>query len=192
MLHIPGFFNIWQSVKHVAGMQVPGGFVECGCCLGGSSIFLVLARDAFALEDRRIDVFDTFAGFPRDSIYSLARPSKRGLSLASYYDTVRENFERTCGTANVVLHQGDVADTLVGFDRATALVRLDTDFYSSTRIELRQLYPTLSAHGVLIVDDYGVIEGAREATDEYFAALNPRPRLFRVDRGTHSGVKPTN
>src|SRR5439155_18431865 len=93
MLHIPGFFNIWQSVKHVAGMQVPGGFVECGCCLGGSSIFLVLTRDAFALEDRRIDVFDTFAGFPRDSIYSLARPSKRGLSLASYYDTVRENFE---------------------------------------------------------------------------------------------------
>ena len=49
-----------------------------------------------------------------------------------------------------------------------ALLRLDTDFYASTSHELAHLYPRLSAGGVLILDDYGAWQGARQAVDEYF------------------------
>mgnify|MGYP001329190707 FL=1 len=49
-----------------------------------------------------------------------------------------------------------------------AILRLDTDFYSSTITELKFLYPKLVKGGVLIIDDYGVWNGATKATHEYF------------------------
>jgi O-methyltransferase len=54
-----------------------------------------------------------------------------------------------------------------------ALLRLDTDYYSSTLTELEQLYPLLSPGGILIVDDYGHWIGARRAVDEFFAGAMP-------------------
>jgi hypothetical protein len=62
-----------------------------------------------------------------------------------------------------------------------ALLRLDTDWYSSTHHELSHLYPLLSPQGFLIIDDYGHWAGARKATDEYFAAHKHPPFLHRVD-----------
>ena len=50
-----------------------------------------------------------------------------------------------------------------------AILRLDTDFYESTKAELETLYPRLSPGGELIVDDYGEWAGARKAVDEYFS-----------------------
>lgn len=49
-----------------------------------------------------------------------------------------------------------------------SILRLDTDFYSSTKIELEVLYPRLVKGGVLIIDDYGYWQGSRKAVDEYF------------------------
>ena len=51
-----------------------------------------------------------------------------------------------------------------------ALLRLDTDWYESTRHELVELYPRLERGGVLLIDDYGHFAGARKAVDEYFAS----------------------
>lgn len=63
-----------------------------------------------------------------------------------------------------------------------SLLRLDTDWYASTKHELVHLYPKLVAGGVLIIDDYGDWEGARQAVDEYLAALpGPPPFLHRID-----------
>jgi O-methyltransferase len=59
------------------------------------------------------------------------------------------------------------------------MLRLDTNFYSSTKHELTHLYPRLS--GVLIVDDYGAYQGSRLATDEYFRHNNMKILLSRVD-----------
>jgi O-methyltransferase len=62
-----------------------------------------------------------------------------------------------------------------------ALLRLDTDWYASTKHELEQLYPRLAEGGVLIVDDYGHYEGARRAVDEYFRAAGEPVLLNRID-----------
>ena len=51
-----------------------------------------------------------------------------------------------------------------------ALLRLDTDFYSSTRVELEVLWPRLVPGGLLIVDDYYYWHGARKAVDEWLDA----------------------
>jgi hypothetical protein len=70
-----------------------------------------------------------------------------------------------------------------------SVLRLDTDFYASTRHELTHLWPRLTAGGILIVDDYGHFEGARKAVDEFFAERGERPFLHRVDYTARLVVK---
>ena len=71
-----------------------------------------------------------------------------------------------------------------------ALLRLDTDWYESTAHEMTHLYPRLSENGVLIIDDYGHWQGARQAVDEYFARQEFRPLLTRMDYSARMLVKP--
>jgi hypothetical protein len=78
--------------------------------------------------------------------------------------------------------RGKVEDTIPGtISERIALLRLDTDWYESTRHELTHLYPRLSRNGVLIIDDYGHWQGARQAVDEYFAHSAEPVFLHRVD-----------
>lgn len=71
-----------------------------------------------------------------------------------------------------------------------ALLRLDTDWYASTKHELDHLYPRLSDGGVLIVDDYGHFEGARRAVDDYLAEQAEPLLLNRIDYTGRIAVKP--
>jgi hypothetical protein len=72
---------------------------------------------------------------------------------------------------------------------ALALLRLDTDWYESTRHELEHLYPRLSAGGVLIIDDYGHWKGSRRATDEFIAATPDFGLLSRIDGTGRLAIK---
>src|SRR5437867_1862945 len=71
-----------------------------------------------------------------------------------------------------------------------ALLRLDTDWYESTKHELEHLYPRLAPHGVLIIDDYGHWVGAKQAVDEYFATQKLKPFLNRLDYTGRLVIKP--
>jgi hypothetical protein len=73
---------------------------------------------------------------------------------------------------------------------AIALLRLDTDWYASTRAELEHLYPKLVRGGILIIDDYFRWQGARKATDEFMQEHEITMFLVRVDDSSVIGVKP--
>ena len=62
-----------------------------------------------------------------------------------------------------------------------SVLRLDTDWYESTKHELTYLYPLLAPYGVLIIDDYGHWQGARKAVDEYFQSQAGTHFLHRID-----------
>lgn len=49
-----------------------------------------------------------------------------------------------------------------------AILRIDTDWYESTKVELDVLWHRVQSGGVLIVDDYYAWQGARTAVDEFF------------------------
>jgi hypothetical protein len=70
-----------------------------------------------------------------------------------------------------------------------AILRLDTDWYESTKHELEHLFPRLVQGGVLILDDYGHWLGARKAVDEYFADQAISMLLHRTDYTGRMGVK---
>jgi hypothetical protein len=85
---------------------------------------------------------------------------------------------------------GRVEDTLPArAPERIAILRLDTDWYESTRHELVHLFPRLSAGGVLIIDDYGHWQGARRAVDEYLEETGVRLLLNRIDTTGRIGVK---
>jgi hypothetical protein len=87
--------------------------------------------------------------------------------------------------------EGPVEETLpADAPQQIALLRLDTDWYASTKHELVHLYPRLSSGGVLILDDYGYWQGARQAVDEYVAANGVQLLLNRIDHTARIAVKP--
>ena len=88
--------------------------------------------------------------------------------------------------------KGDVSKTLrnkKNLPGKISILRLDTDFYQSTKSELEVLYPILNTGGVLIIDDYGHWEGARKAVDEYFACSDYKPLFNVVDYTGRSAIK---
>jgi hypothetical protein len=86
--------------------------------------------------------------------------------------------------------QGRVEETIPGqAPEQISILRLDTDWYESTKHELEHLYPRLSSGGVVMFDDYGYWEGAREAVDEWLDATGERLLLMRMGTG-RLAVKP--
>ena len=91
---------------------------------------------------------------------------------------------------NVHFIKGKVEDSIPGhIPEKIALLRLDTDWYESTKHEMTHLFPRLVQGGVLIIDDYGHWEGARRAVDEYCADNGIHILLNRVDYTARIGVK---
>jgi hypothetical protein len=193
---------VCAATEHVVAAGIPGAIVECGVWRGGSMMAVALTLRRLGAADRDLHLFDTFAGMtrPTDADRDFAgNPVMPGWAhhqegppdpCAVSLDEVREALAAT-GYDPKRLHfvEGPVEETLP--DRAPgriALLRLDTDWYESTRHELVHLYPRLEAGGVLIIDDYGHFEGARRATDEYFAA-DP-VLLARIDYTGRIAVKP--
>ena len=87
--------------------------------------------------------------------------------------------------------KGRVEDTIPrNLPEKISVLRLDTDWYESTRHELEHLFPRLSAGGILMIDDYGAYAGARRAVDEIFAKHSVEAFLHRIDSSGRLLVKP--
>jgi len=192
LLHITGFYNLYQSLCYMTKNGIKGDYVECGVLFGGASIFAHLVMSANG-DRRKIHLFDTFEGSPPESASLMTGGEMSyGFTIDRYDESVRQN-ARDCGAnlEDFVLTRGKVEDTLPGYQIGDiACLRLDTDFYPSTRAELEILYPKLSPGGAIIIDDYGCFQGARDACDEYFASSSTPPLLNRIDTSVWAGVKP--
>jgi len=200
-------YALYQAVRYLCDHSIPGSLVECGVWKGGSCMIMAMALLARRDEERTIYLYDTFTGMPEptdhDRIAWNGRPVRekweadhegRGHYFTGWAvgaEEVRQNL-RSVGwpESRTVVVEGDVGKTLdrVRPDRI-ALLRLDTDWYESTAIELDRLYPRLSAGGVLVIDDYGHFVGARKAVDDYFADPSRIILLNRVDYTGRVGVK---
>lgn len=190
-------FALIQAVKYVVQNDIPGDFVECGVWKGGSMVAIALTLRSLGVSDRKLYLFDTFSGMTSPGQYDV---SEWGTSAAELLkrqkitdvksvwcnvplDSVRAALEGTgYPSPNIKFVPGKVEETLPGkAPSQIALLRLDTDWYESTRHELSHLYPLLSYKGVLIIDDYGAWLGARKAVDEYFEQCSLHPLLHKID-----------
>ena len=189
---------LMDAVRYVCANAIPGALVECGVWRGGSMMAVALSLKQLGKMDRDLVLFDTFAGMTTADARDVDMTGQAGAgvapagSLASSEAEVAENLRSTGYPMHRVhLVKGRVEETLPAHaPEKIGLLRLDTDWYESTRHELQHLYPRLSRGGVLFLDDYGYWRGTRQATDEYLAALSPRPLLMRLECPARCGVKP--
>lgn len=198
--------SVVDAVRYCVERDVPGDFAECGVWRGGSVMAMILTLQSLGIDDREIHLFDTFSGMtrPTEEDTSALAPapleeweSTGGHLYGEIFDErsgihgVRSTLEATDYPANRLhLVEGQVEETIPGLaPERLALLRLDTDWYESTRHELAHLYPRLSKGGVLIIDDYGHWRGCKKAVDEYFSEHAPVPLLSRIDYSGRIGVK---
>jgi len=168
-----------KACQRIEIKGVEGDVVECGVWRGGN---IILAR--FYCPDRVCWLFDTFEGMANRSEWDVSRSGvKVGLGKSAVsIEEVTDNL-RVTGTFDarkVRFVKGLVEETLLdesNLPERIALLRLDTDWYQSTKIELEVLWPRVVPGGVLIVDDYGHWLGARKAVDEYFKGALPFERI---------------
>jgi hypothetical protein len=176
-----------QAIKYIAENNIAGDIVECGVWKGGHIIIFKSLCEKYELS-KKIFAFDTFEGMTvsveKDINYNEEKASdllnknvitkNDGDNIWCYasLDAVKKNIVNLVGSiANINFIKGDVCETLKvtsNLPKKISLLRLDTDFYESTKIELEILYPLLQEGGLLIIDDYGYWKGAKKAVDEYF------------------------
>jgi O-methyltransferase len=202
--------RVWalvNALKYISDNKVEGDVCECGVWRGGSAMAAALKLRSLG-DPRRLWLYDTFAGMSEPTQHDKSaetavpaydawkkhqRDTLNEWCLAPL-DEVRRNMKSTGYPAELVRYvAGKVEETLSepsNIPDRIALLRLDTDWYESTRAELEALYDKLVPGGVLIVDDYAYWEGARRAVDEFFASRPRKILLDRIDNGGRIGVKP--
>jgi len=187
--------NLWsliQSIRYIANKKIIGDFVECGVFKGGSLGILSQYAEKYSL-DCKIYGFDTF----EDGFFNIpvsnkdvtikgekVEPAKK---INNFYPTkteVENNLKKFFSDNKYFpkLIKGDILKTLKepkNIPDKISILRLDTDLYLTTKIQLEVLYPKLVSGGILHIDDYGICPGVRSAVDEYF--INQKIWLHRVD-----------
>jgi O-methyltransferase len=196
-------FGLITAVRYVTQHGISGDIVECGVWRGGS--MQAAARTLLSLDDtsRDLYLFDTYEGMPppgdederpdgtsaSELLKSAAKTSK--LWAVASLDDVQQGFSEV-GYPPERVHfiKGMVEDTVPdAAPEHISILRLDTDWYNSTRHELEHLYPRLASGGVLIIDDYGYWRGSAKAVDEFIEGTGERLLLLRASTG-RIAVKP--
>lgn len=168
------------AIRIIDENGIEGDIVECGVWRGGN---IILSRKMS--PGRVCWLYDTFTGMtePEDvdaksngkkaseSYHKKMRSGGKwaGVSVEDVKSNLKETGTFDEGLLKFVV--GPVEKTLLvdsNLPDKIAILRLDTDWYRSTKIELEALFPRLSVGGVLIIDDFGHWMGARKAVDDYF------------------------
>jgi len=195
-------FATMMSCKYAVENNIPGDFVECGVWRGGNAI---LAAGIFKLygSDKKVWCYDTFGGFLETDRYKTGKTKTTDNTIANHnawyntencgnsFEDVKANFKSmNLLSDNICFVKGDVEQTLKSDDvpSQVSVLRLDTDMYDSTLMELNILYPKLSVGGILMIDDYNYHNNQRKAVDEYFESKK-KPFLQYIDKCGRIGIK---
>lgn len=201
-------YALCEAARYISENAIEGSIVECGVWKGGS--MMAVAKSLMALDDTKRDLylFDTFEGMsPPTSVdktfdgvsadglldcsKDLNKESSDSVWCCANLQTVKEAM-LTTGYPGQKIHfvEGKVEQTIpMKAPQQISLLRLDTDWYESTRHEMEQLFPRLIPGGVIIIDDYGHWQGAKKAIDEYIKANQVTILLNRIDYTGRIAVK---
>jgi O-methyltransferase len=198
--------SLIRAVHYLIENNIEGDFVECGVWKGGSAMAIIKTLQFLGVNDRKVYLYDTFEGMPPPEEVDKSFNNEFADVLLkkdeSYKDTsvvwayssledVKKNIFSLGYDINLVhFIKGKVEDTLpLSNHEMISLLRLDTDWYASTKVEMEVLFPKLSKAGVLIIDDYGHWQGAKKAIDEYLKDNKIPLFLSRIDYTGRLAIK---
>ena len=195
-----------RAIQYIEKNNLAGDVVECGVWKGGSVGACLLTLISSNNLKRNIWLYDTYEGMNEPSDYDIdinGKSASERMAL-EYRETswvwakaqlelVRKNvYKFGYPIEKIKFIKGLVEETLNSNEipEKISLLRLDTDWYESTKIELEILFPRLVSGGALIIDDYGHWNGCRKAVDEYFDSLKFSPFSNRIDYTGRLIIKP--
>ena len=197
-----------KAVNYLEKNNIEGDFVECGVWKGGSCMAMAKQLLENNSKSRKIWLFDTFEGMTEPDEIDVE--TETGIKGKDLFNNSRKNTDKYNMWAYAPLNEvqnnmkktgyphdkfqyiiGKVEDTLKqkAIPDRISLLRLDTDWYESTKTELEVLFPRLVQGGILIIDDYGHFEGARKAVDEYFSKMPSHYLKHRIDYSARIIIK---
>lgn len=196
--------SLYRVIDYIEESKIEGEIVECGVWKGGSMMLVANRLISLNSLGRNLFLFDTYEGmteptekdttFNNNKAADLLEQERRTTNNNWCYSSIEEvktNLFATGYDKNKInFIKGKVEETLPcsQIDKI-ALLRLDTDWYESTKHELETLYERLMIGGVLIIDDYGHWSGAKKAVDDFFKERKIKIFLNRVDYTCRLAVK---
>jgi hypothetical protein len=190
-------FALCRAVEYIQKESVKGDIVECGVWKGGSMMAVAKTLLKSSETGRNLFLFDTFEGMTPPTGQDVDVLGQTAESLLKRSDKTKDDSVWCCASLEIArsamygvgypiekIHfvKGMVEHTIPSSaPDKIALLRLDTDWYESTKHEMEHLFPRLSIGGVLIIDDYGHWQGARKAVDEYFEINKMKITLHEID-----------
>lgn len=196
------------ATEYIVKYDIPGAFVEAGVWRGGSSMAAAHTLLRLGAGDREFYMYDTYEGIPapgaEDAVIGSTHEEVKAWWEAENADPAKEAWltatvEEVRRNMALTGYDLDKVQTIAGMVEDTvpptapeqvALLRLDTDWYAPTKVELEVMFPRLSPGGVMIIDDYDYTEGARKAVDEYLAEYPHPVFLHRIDAHARLAIKP--
>jgi glycosyltransferase involved in cell wall biosynthesis/predicted O-methyltransferase YrrM len=170
-------FSLYSLAKQICLDDIPGNFVECGSCKGGSAALLAFVIKRYSIRPRLVYAFDTFTGMPEPTTVDKHRgipANYTGLGAATFNAPISENLHVVCQTLDVsdivVPVQGLFAQTLPQTKSEIsdiALLHANGDWYESTMDIFNTFYEDVVANGVIQVNNYGFWEGCRKAIHDF-------------------------
>jgi hypothetical protein len=158
-------------------IDLPGDVAEFGVYKATSLVRFLSFRELLEnSSSRKVIGFDAFGEFPRD------------LSMESDKEFV-ESFEGSGGLGiddqdlvkllerkkidNFELIKGDICKTSAEYlekrpELKLSMIHIDVDVYEPTKVILETFWDRLVKGGILVLDDYGTVEGETRAVDEFF------------------------
>ncbi len=188
--------NAYELAKDIEKRRVAGAFVECGVWKGGTIGLMAYVAEK-AKSGRDIWLFDSFEGLPEPTAldgqkaveYSSSRQSGTLASIGKCVGPL-EDAQRLFSSVlklqgkNVHIEKGWFQDTLANAKERVgkiAILRLDADWYESTKCALENLFDAVVPGGYVIIDDYGHWEGCKKAVDEFLSQRGIAANLRNID-----------
>ena len=192
--------SLIDAVKYVVANQIEGDFVECGVWKGGSIMTIIKTLQQLQINDRHIHLYDTFEGMSiptkedvnlHDETASSDYENHKKVTYADLTQVQKTILETGYDREKIHFIKGKVEDTIPkNMPNNISLLRLDTDWYESTKHELENLFTLVSKEGVIIIDDYMAWSGAKKAVDEYFKENKVAMFFHRIyPQGQRIGIK---
>lgn len=185
--------NVLNLIDNVHKNNIPGDFIEIGVWKGG--LIMAMALKCIQLGiDRKIHAYDTFEGMTNPTYDDVDMNNQHAINIfekvkcVSLLEETKANINKA-NYSNIEYHVGDILKTDAKvIPRKIALLRLDTDWYESTKFELENFEKNVVKEGFIIIDDYGHWKGCRKAVDEFLSVGGGKGKEIEINKIDYTGI----
>ena len=200
-----GLSQTYDIVTKVIKNDIEGDIIECGVARGGCAALMASIIFKNNINDRKLWLFDSFEGLPeasekdfsfknKKSAGKFIRPLNQGSCLGTYEQVENLLFSKlNMNRKNIKMIKGWFKNTLPEYKNKIdkiSVLRIDADWYESTKCCLENLYNKVIKDGFIIIDDYGTCFGAKRAVDEFLKMKKLSVKLTHDGRGGCCFKKP--